>query len=216
MEKSSALRTGRGRPSAQLQRHVVDDLIRATDHALGEKDAQEITVREISTAAGTSETMIRYYFGGREGLLLEVMKEFMEESPHHDYDSMVSACVKERSVRPLVDSICAFYYRRPNIIKWMAVELFSSSSELKELFLEKKYSHCHNAFIQHVIENLKAEGIYRQDVNSAFVAISVVWLIVATMESAVTGASPVPPEIRSGEWTDFITQTIDKASKYPA
>jgi AcrR family transcriptional regulator len=215
MKKSSAVRVqGRGRPSAQLQRHVVDDLLRATEHALEEKNAREITVREISTAAGTSETMIHYYFGGMEGLLLETLKEFMEKSPHKDYDSIADACVKARSVRPLVDRIGVFYYSRPNIIKWMAVELFGSSSELKEIFLEK-YSHCHNQLIQRVIEKLKAEGIYRNDVNSAFVAISVVWLMVATMESAVAGVSPVPPEIGSGEWTNFITQTIDTISKHP-
>jgi AcrR family transcriptional regulator len=169
-------------------------------------------VHEISAAAGTSETMIRYYFGGKEGLLFEVIKEFMEKSPHKDYATMASACVEARSVQPLVDGICEFYYSRPNIIKWIAVELFSSSSELKGLLLEK-YSHSINKLIQHVIEKLKSEGIYRSDVNSSYVAMSVVWLIVANMESAAAGVLPVPPEIRSGEWTNFIAQTIDTTSR---
>jgi AcrR family transcriptional regulator len=215
MVKSSAVRAqGRGRPSAQLQRHVVDDLLRATDHAIGQKAAQEISVHEISMAVGTSETMIRYYFGGREGLLLEVVRRFMEKSPDKDFDVIADACVRERSIGSMVHRICEFYYTRPNITKWIAVELFSSSSEIKKLFLEK-YSHCIDKLIQNVITRLKAEGIYRNDVNSAYVAKSIVWLIVATMDSGVSGVSPGPPEICSGEWANFITQTFDTTSRCP-
>jgi AcrR family transcriptional regulator len=211
---SPAARTqARGRPAAQLQRHVVDELLRATEHAIDIKTAHEITVREISTAAGTSETMIRYYFGGREGLLLEVVKEFMTKSPHKDYDTITKLCLDAKSILPLVESIGAFYYKSPNIHKWIAVELFGSSSDLKELFLEE-YSHCINKLIQYVIEKLKVEGIYRSDVNPAFVAMSIVWLIVTAMESGVPGASKVSPEVRD-EWTSFIAQTIDTTSKRP-
>src|SRR5690606_15967012 len=104
------------------------DLIRATERAVDQKTAREITVRDISTAAGTSEAMIRYYFGSKEGLLLEVVKDFMEKSPHKDQENLATECVSLGSVRPLVDQLCAFHYSQPSMVKFITVELFSSTS----------------------------------------------------------------------------------------
>jgi AcrR family transcriptional regulator len=203
----------RGRPSAHLQRHVFDDLIRATEDALDQKNAHEITVREISNAAGTSEAMIRYYFGGKEGLLLELIKEFMEKSPHKDYEEVTNACIECRSVQPLVDRLCTFHLSSPNMVKMISVELFSSSSKLRELFLNK-YGRCVNDVIEHVIDKLKEEKIYRADVNSTFVSMSLLRLIIAPiMESMVTGHPAVPQEGHSEEWTNFVAKTIDAISK---
>lgn len=204
---------GRGRPSSRLQRHVVEDLIRATEDALDTKTARELTVREISSAAGTSEAMIRYYFGGKEGLLREVIKEFMERSPHKDRARMASECLVARSVRPLVEELCQFHYSRPSMIKMITVELFSTSSEVKELF-RSKYGRCINQLIEHVVEQLQQAGVYRRDINAKFVGMSLLRLIVSPiMESAVTGDDPVTPEVRSGKWEDFIIDTIDTISR---
>jgi AcrR family transcriptional regulator len=204
---------GRGRPSANLQRHVFDDLIRATEDALDQKNAHEISVREISNAAGTNEAMIRYYFGGKEGLLLELIKEFMETSPHNDCEAVTKACIEARSVQPLVGRLCAFHFSNPNMVKMISVELYSSSSKLRKLFLDR-YGRCVNDLIEHVVEKLKAEEIYRADVNSIFVSMTLLRLIVAPiMDSMVTGYPPVPLEDPSGEWTNFIATTIDTISK---
>jgi AcrR family transcriptional regulator len=204
---------GPGRPSAQLQRRVVQDLIRATEGALAEKTAREITVREVSTAAGTSEAMIRYYFGSKEGLLLHMIKDFMEKSPHKDRDNISGLCIKARSVEPLVRKLCLFHYSSPSMIKMITAELFNSSSESKELFVNK-YGNCIADLSIYTIDRMKEAHIYRSDIRSAFIAMSLTRLIVAPiMETVVTGSNQAPPEVRNGEWAEFIAQTIDAISK---
>lgn len=202
----------RGRPSTQLQRHVCADLIRATEQALDKKMAREITVREISSAAGTSEAMIRYYFGGKDGLLLEVIKEFMDRAPIENSADLTAACIAARSLRPLVSSLCAFLYSRPSMVKMLSVELFSASSEVKKLF-RSKYGSCVNQLIEQVVDRMKEAGIYKTEVNANFVAMTLIRLIVSPiMESAVTGTTPLTDEVRSGEWEDFMANLIDTIS----
>jgi AcrR family transcriptional regulator len=211
-ELSSPRLRARGRPAAELQCRVVEDLIAATEHALLKKTAQEITVREISTAAGTSEAMIRYYFGSKEGLLLTVLKGFMDDSPHKNATEITNRCVSSQSIKPLIDELCRFHYSKPNLIKMIVVELFSSSSELKEVYL-RRYGHSIGNFSQSVVKALQSANIYRQDINPEFIAMSLVRLVVAPiMESAVAGTPQPPPELINGEWPEFITRTIDSIS----
>jgi AcrR family transcriptional regulator len=213
MEKSSnaALR-GRGRPATELHSRVVEDLIAATESALIRKTAKEITVREISTAAGTSEAMIRYYFGSKEGLLLTVLKDFMDESPHKNSEKIIGLCLGARSIKPLVDELCKFHYSKPNLIKMIVVELLGSSGEFKKVYLNK-YGNSIVLFTEALVTAMRDQGIYRDNINVSFIAMSLIRLIVAPiMEAAVTGAPPIPPEVKSGEWAAFITHTIDSIS----
>ncbi len=56
----------RGRPAADQHRDVVRDLISAAERAMEHRTPEEVTLREIADAAGTTEAMIQYYFGNKE------------------------------------------------------------------------------------------------------------------------------------------------------
>jgi len=202
----------RGRPPAENQRHVVQDLIEATEQALGQKTAKEITIREISTAAGTSEAMVRYYFGNKDGLLLAVIQELMDSSPHRREKEILQLCKDARSIQPLVDELCTFHYSRPNLVKMVVVELLSAPSKVKDEYM-RRYGNSINILVRYVIDGMKESGIYRNEVNTIFLGFSLTRLIVSPlMESAVVGTFDMPPEIRNGEWATFIASTIDTTS----
>jgi AcrR family transcriptional regulator len=61
----------------------------ATEHAPATKTAKEITVREISMAAGTNEAMIHYYFGSKEGLIVAMFQDTMRLPPHNCDDGIL-------------------------------------------------------------------------------------------------------------------------------
>jgi AcrR family transcriptional regulator len=213
MQKLTALKSQtRGRPPAQRRRQVVQDLIEATEHGLAGKTAKEITIREIATAAGTSESMIRYYFGSKDGLLIAMIHDIMMDAPYKRHQEISKSCVSIGSIRPLVDELCDFHYSRPNLIKMIAVELLGSPSNVKEEYT-KRYGHSINLLVIGIIDAMKDAKIYRDSVNSTFVAMSLIRLVVAPlMESAVTGALQMPPEIGSGDWAAFIASTVDSIS----
>ena len=65
---------GRGRPRTSAARKVYDDLISAAERCLTEKRCIQLTAREIASAAGTNEAMIKYYFGSKDVLLSVVLQ----------------------------------------------------------------------------------------------------------------------------------------------
>jgi AcrR family transcriptional regulator len=202
----------RGRPPSERQRHVVQDLIGATEQALANKTAKEITIREISTAAGTSEAMVRYYFGNKDGLLLAVIHELMDASPHRRDKEVLDACLTAKSIKPLVDELCKFHYARPNLVKMVVVELLSAPSKVKEEYM-RRYGNSINILVQYVITGMQDAKFYNPDINSAFIGHALTRLVVAPlMESAVAGTTDMPGEIKDGKWATFIASTVDSIS----
>jgi AcrR family transcriptional regulator len=59
-----------------------DRLLEAARRSLGEKGYDAATVREISTEAGVPQGLVHYYFGGKEGLLAEVLRQAALEHSH--------------------------------------------------------------------------------------------------------------------------------------
>ena len=64
-----------GRPQGAGRSSVHDDLLDALREALREKLHSELTLKEIADRAGTSPEMIRYYFGGKDGLIMALLKQ---------------------------------------------------------------------------------------------------------------------------------------------
>jgi AcrR family transcriptional regulator len=194
------------------QRHVIQDLMEATEHALAGKTAKEITVREICTAAGANQAMVHYYFGSKEGLLVAVLQDFMDGAPHTREAEIVESCLSHRSIRPLVDALFDFYHSRPNLIIMILVELLNSSSVVKDVYINR-YSSCTNILIENVANVMKEADIYRKDVNSRFLALSLKRMVIAPIiQPHSTGFSGMSSEGGHGAWATYIAQTFDAAS----
>lgn len=52
-----------------------DKLIATATHLFAERGLHGVSIRELSSAAGVSISMISYYFGGKEGLYSSVLRE---------------------------------------------------------------------------------------------------------------------------------------------
>lgn len=69
----------RGRPVASLARNVPDAILKATKECLCERSHIDLTLRDVAQRAGTSQEMINYYFGGRDGLLAKLSADMSDE-----------------------------------------------------------------------------------------------------------------------------------------
>jgi AcrR family transcriptional regulator len=202
----------RGRPPAQTQRHVIQDIIAATEEALAKTTAKELTIREISLAAGINEAMIRYYFGSKEGLLITMLEDFMKEGPHAQEKELLKSCIEKKSIRPLVDALANFYYSHPNIMRMIIVETFSASSELKNAYISR-YGRSTYTLVRSIIDGMKDANIYRKDVDSAFLATFIPREIVGPIvQPTAAGVPPMPPQIGSSDLMAYIARTTDSES----
>ncbi|MXO66402.1 TetR/AcrR family transcriptional regulator [Altericroceibacterium endophyticum] len=80
MAGSEPKKRGKGRPPAKQSGVGREALIAATRELLQESPPALVTASAIARQAGGDPALVRYYFGNRENLLLEVAKRIGEES----------------------------------------------------------------------------------------------------------------------------------------
>jgi len=78
--KSTDSRRSKGRPTASVEGVGRDGLIAAARQLLQELPPSQVTASAIARRAGGDPALVRYYFGNRETLLLEVAKQIGEEA----------------------------------------------------------------------------------------------------------------------------------------
>lgn len=79
-EKRTDNRRSKGRPTAAVEGVGRDGLIAAARQLLQELPPAQVTASAIARHAGGDPALVRYYFGNREALLLEVAKQIGEEA----------------------------------------------------------------------------------------------------------------------------------------
>src|SRR5260370_24522023 len=57
-------------------------LLRAARRMFAQRGYQATTVRDICASAGANVALVTYYFGGKKGLYMAVLRDFMEQSSH--------------------------------------------------------------------------------------------------------------------------------------
>jgi AcrR family transcriptional regulator len=215
MQNSDArMPPNRGRPSTQVQRHVVQDLMEAAEAALTHKTARETTVREIAAAAGANEAMVNYYFGSKDGLWLALFQDVMRNAPYTRSDEIVAACISQESIKPLIEQLADYCCSRKDLIRMISLEMLSYPSSIKDVY-DDKYSGFTAAFIEYVINSMIDCGIYKKNSNVNFFAISIISSIMMPTLLLYPAASPNVPEPDSPDWINHIAGTVDLALKSP-
>lgn len=75
MSESKKQRRGKGRPVGSGEGVGRDSLIAAAKKLLQEMTPAQVTIAAIAREAGADPALVRYYFGSREALLLEVTQQ---------------------------------------------------------------------------------------------------------------------------------------------
>lgn len=96
MTRTSTKKRGQGRPADAVGRDTV--LSKATE-LLQELPPARVTTSLIAREAGVDPALIRYYFGDREKLLLEVVKQLIADAPTEDATLADPVALLERTIR---------------------------------------------------------------------------------------------------------------------
>jgi AcrR family transcriptional regulator len=213
MKSESAGSRNRGRPPVEIQRHVIEDLLKAAETTLAHKTAKEATVREIARAAGTNEAMVGYYFGSKNGLLTALFQDVMSKGPHTNAGKIITACTYQESIRPLIEQMHNYCRSRKSLIRMIALEMLADSSAIRDLYVDK-YPGFTVSFISDVIREMIDQGIYDHTPNVDFFSISIMSNILmptALLHPAASAIGSSPS--KSSDWIDHIANNIDLALK---
>lgn len=211
MSKSGAPKShSRGRPPTRIRRDIVQDLMEAAEAVLATKSAREITIREIAQKAGADEAMIHYYFGGKDQLMISLIREVSKSSPHKRSKDIIQECILQRSISPLIRAMASHQYSRPNLIRMIIVEISSKESGVRSLYEEEIYSDPTLMFIKESIENMADSGIYRKDINVEFAITAIIGMISAPTLFFYSGrALNISEKMADPEWINYVASAID-------
>lgn len=135
-------------------------LFDATAALLSERSTIEVSLSEIAQRSGLNSALIRYYFGGKEGLLLALLERVAERAMA-DLADLVSLDISaERKLRIHIGGIINTYYRSPyvnRLINYMIVQGDKASSErVAKIFVEPMI-----AAYRAIVDQGVAEGAFR-------------------------------------------------------
>lgn len=69
-----------GRPAEQNRREVRARLGAAARELFARQGFEAVSLRQVAAAAGVTPAMVHYYFGGKQGLWLAVLEDYLEEA----------------------------------------------------------------------------------------------------------------------------------------
>lgn len=115
-------------------------LLDATASLLSERSTIEVSLSEIAKTSGLNSALIKYYFGGKEGLLLALLERVAERSMA-DLASLIGMDIPaEQKLRIHIGGIINTYYRSPylnRLINYMIARGDTASSEkVAKIFVE--------------------------------------------------------------------------------
>jgi TetR/AcrR family transcriptional regulator len=151
-----------GRPAAHAQRTIADDIIHAAEACLAREPPNKVSLKDIATMAGTNQAMVAYYFGNKDGLLIEILgcrlrevKTGIEQFRRALHNNAISDPTRE-TITFMVDA----FYARPVIGQILCNELPHRESPIRAYFRDNWSSNfCH--LIADVVQHSIDRGQYR-------------------------------------------------------
>lgn len=201
----------RGRPRTEQKRSVYDDLLAAAERLLAEKSQAEITQRELTASAGTTDAMLQYYFGGKDGLMIALMERAVENvfKGLRQLESEILT-LPGNPTRHLIQTLHDLYYAHVAVVRMWFTAQISRDSRIKSSFVES-YATKNTRQVGRILQLLIDHGVYDARANVSLANFSLANLIV----SPILQTSILPARGLSGatfsspEWIDYITDMLD-------
>jgi len=202
----------RGRPRDGSRANVHDDLLRAMRLCLAERMYGEITLKDVAERANTSQEMVRYYFGSKDGLLIALLRQMGERTS--DALASLEKELPDGSANPtrqLIATLLNIYLEVRHLYRSTALEFQRSQSVIRNEFLDERAELVVSG-IHRIISRLIAAGNYAADVDSRKMAVSIMTMISGPVTLLSTLPEPwVSVEgLASPEWVDHLTELVDR------
>ncbi len=167
----------RGRPSSDQHDHDVKEaLLQAARDCLMQKSYHAISTRELAEQAGTTLAMIRYYFGGKEGLLSALIERAADPVARQ-----LSAIENLRELppadrlRPLMSSLHQLARHSPWLLRLVVDDMTNQDDSLRQIFAERIVCHS-RALLARFIEMQQDDGYYRPELDPTLAVVSLISL----------------------------------------
>lgn len=200
-----------GRPQGADRTSVHDDLLAALREALRDKLHFEITIKEVADRAGTSPEMVRYYFGGKDGLITALLREIGEQFVRR-MDALEARLLEpgQSPIQQILGELFAFYVEERHITRVSVAEFQKGKSRIHEEFLSNR-SEVVIGRIHAMLARLVEAGLYDKAMDQRRMAMTILTMVTGpvTFLSVFTDKWVSPEELTDGAWAAFLADMID-------
>lgn len=209
--KQSRTSRNAGRPQGAERTSVHDDLLAALREALREKLHFEITIKEVAERAGTSPEMVRYYFGGKDGLITALLRQIGDRFAR-SMDVLEAHLLEEGQspVRAILETLFAFYVEERHVTRVSLSEFQKGKSRIVDEFLSNR-SEVVIARIDGMLGRLIDAGLYDRGMDRRRMAMTLMTMVTGpvTFLSVLPSKWVSTEELSGGEWAAFLADMID-------
>lgn len=168
---ASAPRRGRGRPPRGESGQVFQALLNAARQALDKDTYQNISVRDLATAAGGNAAMINYYFGGKEGLFLALIDCMFDDIVERlERLCAITAPEPSASVRALADVMMSIYTGWNPVLSLFSAGAALPSGMVRVAYQRRLACRVYEA-LRRYLDRLIAHGFCRSGLDSEVAAV---------------------------------------------
>ena len=120
-----------------LREDKKDMILKTASGLFAEKGFSSVGIRDIAGKAGVNISMISYYFGGKTGILKEILSDFLDK-----YSNLITSAIDESEdtfvfIENLVARIVPFFRQNTEAVLIFVTELPVDSSDITEFKAEK-------------------------------------------------------------------------------
>lgn len=188
-----------------------DDLLAALREALRDKLHFEITIKEVADRAGTSPEMVRYYFGGKDGLIMALLRQIGDRFVQR-MDALDQRLLNPESspVQKILEELLSFYVEERHITRVSMAEFQKGKSRIHEDYLSNR-SELVIARIHSMLGRLVEAGMYDEAMDQRRMAMTLLSLVAGpvTFLSVFTDKWVSAQELTNGETAAFLAEMID-------
>jgi AcrR family transcriptional regulator len=192
---------GPGRPTGEESGAGRNALLAAARGLLTEQGLSRLTSKAVAERAGVKPTLVNYYFGGRRGLLREVLAESSGEAAERMLGAAASEGPPEERLTGLIEGMLRGFAEEPYVPRLFFEQVMFAGDEELDRFVERSG---HSSFdaLRAVLRDGCRDGRFRSvDPEIALAAIGGICVFLGAgtpLLQRLTGMGPMTPETVGG------------------
>jgi AcrR family transcriptional regulator len=209
-------KTHQGRPRNEERRTVYDSLVSAAEKCVTEHGTANVSAVDIARAAGTTYTMINYYFGSKDCLMVVVMKRAIRDMCHELRD--LETTILQRTGNPtwhIVTSCIALAGKHRACSRILPNSVSDESFSHAELY--KQLECTVHAQLCRILQLLIRAGIYSPYLDLKYATFTLGALANSPMilESALPMHDLSLEDLESHSWLVHVASMLDQQFRNP-
>lgn len=201
-----------GRPSGSDRGDVPRALLTALEQALRTNSHLTLTTRDIAARAGVHHNMIRYYFGGLEGMYVTLIDRVIEAAHRELTEAEAAILDHPDPTRLIVRAMTDIYYARPadRIGSILLIEAQRPESTFLGGFSGRQRWRLFRR-LERMMRKLVVSGHYRTDLNTFDAAQTMLSLVAAPLTiGRFMQVDRDDENVFVSGWADSVARIIDQ------